>query len=139
MIYEKRSRKKGNTLSKSDFANRAPREVENVCAMSAASSADEPRGPFLIILHPRHPHRARAALVIFSFFSFFFLFIAREATVWCRRGTERVDWTTSEVNAWNGDPEKARRKKRGERGREKDREEKRGREDGRGSEEEEYF
>jgi len=65
--------------------------------------------------------RARRSRYFF-FFLFFFLFIAR-ATVWCKRGTEGVDWTAREVSAWNGDPEKARRKERSGREREKDRKE----------------
>lgn len=125
MIYEKRSRKKGNTLSKSDFPNRAPREVENVCAMSAASSADEPRGPFLIILHPRHPHRARAALVIFSFFSFFFFIYSQrgDSLVQARDRESRLDYERGkrvERRSRKSEEEETGRKRKGERsGREK--------------------
>lgn len=112
--------------------------MENVCTMSAFPSVDEPREPFLIILLPRHPRRARAALVIFSFFLSFFIYSQR-ATVWCMRGTEGVDWTASEVSVWSGDPEKARRKERGKRGRVKERGEEDGKMGGIAREEEEYF
>jgi len=98
--------------------------------MSVSSSGDE-RGPFLIILRPRYQ---RAALVIFSFFFSFFIY-SEKATVWCRQGTEglrdRVGRTVSEVSAWNGDPEKARRNEAKEEGRKIGK--RRGREDGRGS------
>lgn len=95
--------------------------------MSASSFADEPRRPFLIILHPRHPHRTRARCSRYFFFFFlsFFLFIARERWFGASEGQ-------------SGDPEKARRKERSERGREKERGEKSGMTGG-VAREEEYF